>query len=104
MPPTLGQGGSQAIEDATVPAHHADAVAACPAARPPRTAGVTRQAVREVRFSTTTASAPTAVRDTAVAALSRAVPGLLLRGFASNADWRPPLPPYASGRSRAGNR
>ncbi|MFD8305989.1 hypothetical protein ACFV29_27145 [Streptomyces sp. NPDC059690] len=81
-----------------------DAAHPCPDARPPRTAAVTRQAVREARFSMTTAPAPRTVCHTALAALSRAVPGLLLRGYASIADWRPPLPPYASGRSTAGNR
>ncbi|MFJ9118397.1 FAD-dependent oxidoreductase [Streptomyces sp. NPDC102394] len=104
MPPTLGQGGNQAVEDAIVPAHHAHALAAYTAARLPRTTAITRQAVRAARFSMSTGRAPTAVRDTALAALSRAVPGLLLRGFASVADWRPPQPPYASGRSTAGKR
>ncbi|MFJ9725975.1 FAD-dependent monooxygenase [Streptomyces sp. NPDC101209] len=104
MPPTLGQGGNQAVEDAIVLAHHADALAAYTAARLPRTAAITRQAVRAARFSMSTGRALTAVRDTGLAALSRAVPGLLLRGFASIADWRPPQPPYASGRSTAGER
>ncbi|MGW2834710.1 FAD-dependent monooxygenase [Streptomyces sp. NPDC001286] len=104
MPPTLGQGGNQAIEDAIVLAHHADALAAYTAARLPRTTAITRQAVRAARFSMATGRARTAARDTAIAALSRAVPGLLLRGFASIADWRPPRPPYASGRTTAGNR
>ncbi|MFE7859222.1 FAD-dependent monooxygenase [Streptomyces sp. NPDC057403] len=104
MPPTLGQGGNQAVEDAIVLAHHADALAAYTAARLPRTAAITRQAVRAARFSMSTDRALTAVRDTGLAALSRAVPGLLLRGFASIADWRPPQPPYASGRSTAGER
>ncbi|TQJ86583.1 FAD-dependent monooxygenase [Streptomyces sp. SLBN-31] len=104
MPPTLGQGGNQAIEDAIVLAHHADALAAYTAARLPRTTAITRQGVRAARFSMSTDRALTAARDTAIAALSRAVPGLLLRGFAPIADWRPPLPPYASGRTTAGNR
>ncbi|WP_458242547.1 FAD-dependent monooxygenase [Streptomyces sp. MAI_2237] len=104
MPPTLGQGGNQAVEDAIVLAHHADALAAYTEARLPRTTAITRQAVRAARFSMSTDRALTAVRDTALAALSRAVPGLLLRGFASIADWRPPQPPYASGRSTAGKR
>ncbi|ALV37075.1 FAD-dependent monooxygenase [Streptomyces sp. CdTB01] len=104
MPPTLGQGGNQAVEDAIVLAHHADALAAYTAARLPRTTAITRQAVRAARFSMSTGRVLTAVRDTALAALSRAAPGLLLRGFASVADWRPPQPPYASGRSTAGER
>ncbi|MET8945958.1 hypothetical protein ABZX30_20830 [Streptomyces sp. NPDC004542] len=48
----------------------------------------------------TDSRAPVAVRDTAVAVLSKAAPALLLRGFDGIADWRPP---YASGRTPGGN-
>ncbi len=51
MPPTLGQGGNQAIEDAIVLAHHHDDLAAYTAARLPRTTGVVRQAVRVARLN-----------------------------------------------------
>jgi hypothetical protein len=48
-----------------------------------------------------TSRAGTAVRDTAMAALSKAGPALFLRGFDGIADWRPP---YASEQTPAGNR
>ncbi len=44
-----------------------------------------------------------AVRDTVVAALSKAGPALFLRSFDGIADWRPPQPPYASEQTPAGN-
>ncbi|MET7382392.1 FAD-dependent monooxygenase [Streptomyces sp. NPDC005526] len=96
MPPTLGQGGNQALEDAVVLAHHRDDLAAYTAARLPRTTAVARRAVRAARLNMTSSRAGTAVRDTALAALSRARPALLLRGFDGIADWRPPQPPYAA--------
>ncbi|GAA5216345.1 FAD-dependent monooxygenase [Streptomyces thinghirensis] len=91
MPPTLGQGGNQAIEDAIVLAHHHDDLAAYTAARLPRTTGVVRQAVRVARLNLMTNRAGIAVRDTAIAALSKAGPALFLRGFDGIADWRPPM-------------
>ncbi|MFJ7769797.1 FAD-dependent monooxygenase [Streptomyces sp. NPDC097107] len=90
MPPTLGQGGNQAVEDAIVLAHHCDDLAAYTAARLPRTTGVVRQAVRVARLNLMTNRAGIAVRDTAIAALSKAGPALFLRGFDGIADWRPP--------------
>ncbi|MEU5591343.1 FAD-dependent monooxygenase [Streptomyces sp. NPDC020298] len=100
MPPTLGQGGNQAIEDAVVLAFHARDLAAYTAARLPRTTAIARQAVKAARLSMADGRVTVAVRDTAVAALSKAAPGLLLRSFDGIADWRPP---YASGRTSAGN-
>ncbi|MFJ8192892.1 FAD-dependent monooxygenase [Streptomyces sp. NPDC096094] len=91
MPPTLGQGGNQAIEDAIVLAHHQDDLAAYTAARLPRTTGVVRQAVKVARLNLMTNRAGIAVRDTAIAALSKAGPALFLRGFDGIADWRPPM-------------
>jgi len=96
MPPTLGQGGNQAIEDAVVLAHHCDDLAAYTAARLPRTTAVARRAVRVARLNMLRNRAGMALRDTALAALSKAGPALFLRGFDSIADWRPPQPPYAS--------
>ena len=90
MPPTLGQGGNQAIEDAIVLAHHCDDLPAYTAARLPRTTAIARQAVRVARLNLMTGRAGTAVRDTALAALSKAGPALFLRGFDGIADWRPP--------------
>ncbi|WND40475.1 FAD-dependent monooxygenase [Streptomyces sp. BB1-1-1] len=104
MPPTLGQGGNQAVEDAIVLAHHHDDLAAYTAARLPRTTGVVRQAVRVARLNLMTNRAGIAVRDTAIAALSKAGPALFLRGFDGIADWRPPQEPYASQQTQVGER
>ncbi|EST21015.1 hypothetical protein M878_38200 [Streptomyces roseochromogenus subsp. oscitans DS 12.976] len=99
MPPTLGQGGNQAIEDAIVLAHHSDDLAAYTAARLPRTTAIARQAVRAARLNMTGNPAAVAVRDIAIAALSKAGPALFLHGFDGIADWRPP---YAAGEAIAG--
>ncbi|MFF7893392.1 FAD-dependent monooxygenase [Streptomyces sp. NPDC007907] len=104
MPPNIGQGGNQAIEDAVVLAHHCDDLAAYTAARLPRTTAIARQAVRAARLSLMSSRAGIAVRDTAVAALSKAKPALVLRSFDGIADWAPPQRPYASGQTPAGNR
>ncbi|MFF4395379.1 FAD-dependent monooxygenase [Streptomyces sp. NPDC001480] len=98
MPPTLGQGGNQAIEDAVVLACHARDLPAYTAARLPRTTAIARQAVRAARLSMADGRVTVAVRDTAIAVLSKAAPALLLRSFDGIADWRPP---YASGRTPA---
>ncbi|MEV7083702.1 FAD-dependent monooxygenase [Streptomyces sp. NPDC093516] len=103
MPPTLGQGGNQAIEDAVVLAHHCDDLAAYTSARLPRTTAVARRAVRVARLNLMTGRTAIAVRNTAMAALSKAGPALFLRGFDGIADWRPPQRPYASQQSPAGN-
>ncbi|QXE37971.1 FAD-dependent monooxygenase [Streptomyces sp. GMY02] len=116
MQPTVGQGGNQAIEDAVVLAHHAGpghdipgdpdtpdasgipaALAAYSAARLPRTTAIVRQAARTGRMIAATSPATAVLRDTAIATVSRLVPGLLLRGFAGIADWRPPPRTYAAG-------
>ncbi|MQY37075.1 Aurachin C monooxygenase/isomerase [Streptomyces sp. RB17] len=96
MPPTLGQGGNQAVEDAVVLAHHCDDLAAYTAARLPRTTAISRQAVQAARVNMARNPVAVAVRDTVIAALSKAGPGLLLRGFDGIADWRPP---YAAGEA-----
>ncbi|MGW2747090.1 FAD-dependent monooxygenase [Streptomyces sp. NPDC001450] len=101
MPPTLGQGGNQAVEDAVVLAHHCDDLAAYTAARLPRTTAIARQAVKVARLNMAEGRAVVAVRDTAVAALSKAGPALFLRSFDGIADWRPP---YASEEAHAGKR
>ncbi|MFC9929078.1 FAD-dependent monooxygenase [Streptomyces sp. NPDC127190] len=101
MPPTLGQGGNQAIEDAVVLAHHAPDLVAYTADRLPRTTGIARRAVKVARVNLARGRAAVAVRDTAVAVLSKAGPALFLRGFDGIADWRPP---YASEQAHAGQR
>ncbi|MDT0388970.1 FAD-dependent monooxygenase [Streptomyces dubilierae] len=103
MPPTLGQGGNQAIEDAVVLAHHCDDLPAYTAARLPRTTAIARRAVRVARLNLGTGRAAVAVRNTVMAALSKAAPALFLRGFEDIADWRPPQQPYASQHDPAGN-
>jgi 2-polyprenyl-6-methoxyphenol hydroxylase-like FAD-dependent oxidoreductase len=104
MPPTLGQGGNQAIEDAIVLAHHCDDLPAYTAARLPRTTAIARQAVRVARLNLMTGRVGTVVRDTAMAALSKAGPALFLRSFDGIADWRPPLgAPPARAKPRAGD-
>ncbi|MGW4756776.1 FAD-dependent monooxygenase [Streptomyces chartreusis] len=100
MPPTLGQGGNQAIEDAVVLAHHGADLAGYTAARLPRTTAVARQAVRVGRLNMMTGRAAIAVRNSALAAVSKAAPLLFLRGFEGIADWWPPQAPYAAGKTR----
>ncbi|MEV6051806.1 FAD-dependent monooxygenase [Streptomyces sp. NPDC052107] len=96
MPPTLGQGGNQAMEDAVVLAHHSADLAAYTGARLPRTIAIARQAVRAARVNMAGNPVAVAVRDTVIAALSKAGPALLLRGFDDIAGWRPP---YAAGEA-----
>ncbi|NGO12136.1 hypothetical protein G5C60_32165 [Streptomyces sp. HC44] len=100
MPPTLGQGGNQAIEDAVVLAHHADPegpdLAAYTADRKPRTTAIARKAVGAGRLSLMRSRPGIALRNATIAAVSKAAPALLLRSFDGIADWRPPKPPYAS--------
>jgi 2-polyprenyl-6-methoxyphenol hydroxylase-like FAD-dependent oxidoreductase len=103
MPPMLGQGGNQAVEDAIVLAHDDD-LGAYTAARLPRTTAVVRQSVRAARLNLMTNRAAIALRDIAITGLSKAVPGLLLRSFDPIAGWRPPQQPYASGITPAGKR
>ncbi|WP_399498504.1 FAD-dependent monooxygenase [Streptomyces sp. P17] len=102
MPPMLGQGGNQAIEDAIVLAHHAGDLPAYTAARVPRTTGIARQSVRVARLNVMTNRAGIAVRNTLIAAVSKAGPALFLRSFDGIADWRPQQPPYASVVSHPG--
>ncbi|MGW0909040.1 FAD-dependent monooxygenase [Streptomyces sp. NPDC002853] len=104
MAPTLAQGGNQAIEDAVVLAHHADpggdlaaGLARYSAVRVPRTTAIVRQAARAARMNHLTSAPLIAVRNEVMAAAGRLGPNLILRSFASIADWRPPQQPYAAG-------
>ncbi|MEU3553283.1 FAD-dependent monooxygenase [Streptomyces fragilis] len=90
MPPTLGQGGNQAIEDAVVLAHHAEDLPAYTAARLPRTSALVTRSVRTSRLGMTRNRPAAALRNAAVAALSRTGPAFFLRGLDGIADWRPP--------------
>lgn len=127
MPPTLGQGGDQAIEDAvalalslagphprrgTTPRPHprdgatpgdnlAPRIFRPHRRRLPRRTAVARQAVRATRLGTAGNRAVVAVRDAMSAALAKTGPALLPCGFDGTADRRPP---YASGEARVGKR
>lgn len=108
MAPTLAQGGNQAIEDAVVLAHHADpggdlaaGLARYSAVRVPRTTAIVRQAARAARMNHLTSAPLIAVRNAGIAAAGRLGPNLILRSFASIADWRPPQQPYAAGAELA---
>ncbi|MEU8985713.1 FAD-dependent monooxygenase [Streptomyces sp. NPDC048558] len=102
MPPMLGQGGNQAIEDAVVLAHHCAELPAYSAARLPRTTALARQAVQVARINLMTGRAGIAVRNTTLAALSKVAPALFLRSFEAIADWGPPQQPYASRQTPVG--
>ncbi|MGW0607203.1 FAD-dependent oxidoreductase [Streptomyces sp. NPDC002640] len=90
MPPSLGQGGNQAIEDAVVLAHHLDDLSAYTAARLPRTSALVRKAVGAGRLSMLRNRPAVAFRNAVVAAVSRTGPAFFLRSFEGIADWRPP--------------
>lgn len=111
MPPTLGQGGNQAVEDAVVLAHHAapdadvaEALAAYTRDRLPRTSEVVRRAVRVGRLVTLTSAPACALRDAAVATVNRLGPHLALRALDGIADWSPPGHPEAVASARPGAR
>ncbi|MFI1098436.1 FAD-dependent monooxygenase [Streptomyces sp. NPDC020917] len=111
MAPTLGQGGNQAIEDAVVLAHHltatrtddgdsdADvpgALAAYTRDRLPRTMDVVRRSASSSRAPALKSAPAVALRNAALIAAGRLVPGLLLRGFDGIADWNPPATPHGA--------
>ncbi|GAA2636281.1 FAD-dependent monooxygenase [Streptomyces vastus] len=103
MPPTLGQGGNQAIEDAVVLSGRSDPegpdLAAYTADRKPRTTAIGRKAVGVARLNMMRSRPGILLRNATVAVVSKAGPGLFLRSFDGIADWRPPQPPYASDRA-----
>ncbi|GHJ39052.1 FAD-dependent monooxygenase [Streptomyces sp. TS71-3] len=103
MPPTLGQGGNQAVEDAVVLAHHADPAAPAPDLagytrdRLPRTTAIAARSVSTSRMMITRRSAAAvALRNGAIAVLSTLFPAVMLRSFDEVAGWRPPGATYAS--------
>jgi 2-polyprenyl-6-methoxyphenol hydroxylase-like FAD-dependent oxidoreductase len=102
MPPTLGQGGNQAIEDAVVLAHHADDLARYTDARLARTTALIAKGVQAGRMAMMRNRAAIAVRNAAIAAIARTGPDVLLRSFREVADWRPPQPPYAAAGGAGG--
>ncbi|CAM5360293.1 hypothetical protein SALBM217S_02047 [Streptomyces griseoloalbus] len=114
MPPTLGQGGNQAVEDAITLAFPrpdmpscadapvADGLPGYTAVRLPRTTAVARRAVRTARLNLRTGRVGTVVRDAGLAALAKAAPSLFLRGFDGVADWRPPGGPSGAAGDGSG--
>lgn len=109
MPPTLGQGGNQAIEDGVVLAHHAKpsadicaALAGYTGDRLPRTSEVVRRAIRVGRLITLTSAPACMLRDAAMTTVNRLAPHLALRTLDGIADWSPPGHTYASPAHRDG--
>ncbi|MFP3989895.1 FAD-dependent monooxygenase [Streptomyces sp. E11-3] len=97
MPPSLGQGGNQAIEDAVVLAHHATPTADPGAAlasytrdRLPRTMDIVRKSARTGRMTTLTSAPGVLLRNALIAGVNTLAPHLVLRGFDGIVDWRPP--------------
>ncbi|MFD8589916.1 FAD-dependent monooxygenase [Streptomyces sp. NPDC059637] len=100
MPPNLGQGGCQAVEDAVVLAHLAGpgdaetdldaALAAHTAQRLPRTTAVVRRSERIARLTALRSVPAVAARTALFAAAGRLAPDLALRGLDGIADWSPP--------------
>ncbi|MEW2353630.1 FAD-dependent monooxygenase [Spirillospora sp. NPDC029432] len=89
MTPNLGQGACQAIEDAVTLAHVAAAgadLAAYTRARLPRTTQIMKSSHRIARLTTLR----TPLRDTAMRAVGRLGPNLLLRQGDRTFGWRPP--------------
>ncbi len=98
MAPNLGQGACQAVEDAVVLAHAlgsgeeepSTALAAYSAARTPRTATIVRNSARAGRLTHLRSRPALAVRDTALAIVGRAAPGLFYQQLEATFGWRPP--------------
>ncbi|MDG4860644.1 FAD-dependent monooxygenase [Streptomyces sp. T-3] len=101
MPPTLGQGGNQAIEDAVVLAHHARSAADLDLAtytkeRLPRTSAIVQQAVRTAKLEMLDNTALVAVRNAFISSVSRLGPNFMIKAMESVVDWQPPQATYAA--------
>ncbi|MFG2071213.1 FAD-dependent monooxygenase [Nonomuraea maritima] len=96
MTPNLGQGACQAIEDAVVLGHLADpsrpggGLAAYSAARTERTTRIVRRSMTLCRMSRLRNPVAVWLRDSAVAAVGRLSPDLMLRSMDEVLRWRPP--------------
>lgn len=115
MPPNLGQGGCQAIEDAVVLAHRlgdasaiqaaggtgvTEALALYTADRLARTTRIARQSARAGRMQQMDSPVRIAVRDTMIRLAGKLGPGLMLRQMAPLASWSPPPRPPIRVRDR----
>ncbi|GAA2709823.1 MULTISPECIES: FAD-dependent monooxygenase [Streptomyces] len=104
MPPNIGQGGCQAVEDAVVLAHVLagcgdDVTAALEEytrLRLPRTTAVVRRAERVARLTRLSSPAACALRAVAVTTADRLGPRTVLRSLDGVADWCPPTRPPRS--------
>lgn len=104
MPPSLGQGGNQAVEDAVVLAHRlaapgatvTEALAAYSRDRLPRTTEVVRRSVRAARLTTLGSRPAVLARNTALTVVNLLAPGLGLRALDGIVDWCPPGHPTAA--------
>ncbi|WP_181138710.1 FAD-dependent monooxygenase, partial [Streptomyces sp. Ru73] len=103
MPPHLGQGGGQAIEDAVVlgllarPAGDlAAALAEYTRVRLPRTTEVVRRSARVARLATWRSAPARTLRAALLAGTARLAPDLALRALDGIADWNPPGGPGAA--------
>ena len=99
MTPNLGQGGCQALEDATVLARLAagaaadrlpDLLASYTSVRLPRATDVVRRSRRVAALATMTSPFAVAARDATTLAVGRLMPDAALRSLAPVYDWRPP--------------
>lgn len=96
MTPNLGQGACQAIEDAVVLGHVADpsrpdgGLAAYSAARRERTTRIVRRSMTLCRLSRLRNPVAVWLRDSAVSAVGRIMPDLMLRSMDEVLRWRPP--------------
>ncbi|MFF8816102.1 FAD-dependent monooxygenase [Streptomyces pactum] len=98
MPPSLGQGGNQAVEDAVVLAHRLaapatpvpEALAAYTRDRLPRTTEVVRRSLKAARLTTLGSRPAVMARDAALTAAHLLAPGLALRALDGVLDWTPP--------------
>ncbi|MBB5434738.1 FAD-dependent monooxygenase [Nocardiopsis composta] len=101
MLPHLGQGACQAIEDAVELAHAVgapggpgdrvpDGLARYSASRAPRANGIAAASASAARMMGMTARPAAGLRDAALTAVGRALPGLFYRTFERTFDWAPP--------------
>lgn len=99
MAPNLGQGGSQALEDAAVLAHlmtgaDADAVphllAEYTSLRRPRADAIVRRSRQVARIGLLAARPAVAARDAAVLVVAKLMPSAGMRGLGPVYDWHPP--------------
>ncbi|GAA3230334.1 FAD-dependent monooxygenase [Nonomuraea helvata] len=98
MPPNLGQGACQAIEDAITLAYFADGdLAAYTAARLQRTTKVVRRSMSMSRMTQIRNPVAVWLRDTALSLATRLNPNLMLRSMDDVLGWRPPRSPASHG-------